>query len=222
MIKLEYGPEPQAQLNTAKVLSKWAQKNSTYIKIIQDGAVLLPLSEFNDIHEDALRALIVDYVNWSIVQTIVLKKPKVTRNRDEVLVNLEQEVNSAPQGPPSSFTHCTSASIFVEMSRTNFILMYRTLMDESKQIQDEIQMHGLPRGEYMVLWTLEKANYLYVPNPLAVMSFKQSNVMDTLLMMTERLDSLPFEAFDELKQAVKLLYTRNGCARVIGGRIGTT
>jgi len=130
--------------------------------------------------------------------------------RTEILANLEKVLD---QKTPTEtvFRHCISASIFMELSRSNFICMYRTIMDESNQIQEEIKRHGVPKQDYSILWSLDKATHVYVPNSsLAIMSFKQSNVMDTLLMLTERLDSLPFEAFDELKMVVKLLYTRNG------------
>jgi hypothetical protein len=203
----EYSPDPVTQISMHKALCAWAKKNTRYLQIINKGTDLLPLSEFRDIHSDGLKALIVDYNGWKTLLDIKPPEP----SRAEVLKTIEQKLASSGDATKSAVVrHCVAADLFVELSRTNFIVMYQSLKEESARIEEEVKRtKGLPTGDYDVLWSLDKSVYFYAPLSAPLMSFGHPEIRKTLMVLTERIDQLPFEAFDETKRLLKILYTRN-------------
>ena len=203
-----YDPDPSVQLELHTFLREWGKKNATYLRVIEKGTDLLPLTELRELHNDCLQQWIVDYVGWSTITTI---QPRAMHRRKEVLETIETRLAQATPPPVDIVRHCASADIFVELSRTNFIVAYLAIVDESKRIEDDIRVNGLPKGEYRILWTLENAVHFHVPaSSMTIMAYKQEDVMQALLMITERINYLPFEAFEETKKLLDLLYTRNG------------
>lgn len=204
-----YDPDPSAQLQLHKFLYAWGKKNTTYLKVIEKGTEVLPLTELKELHNDCMQQWIVDYGGWSAITTI---QPRaVHHRREDVLGTIETRLSQEAQAAAVIVRHCASADIFVELSRTNFIIAYLDIMDESKRIEEDIRVNGLPKGEYRILWSLENATHFHVPkSSTAIMAYKQPEVIQTLLMLTERINYLPFEAFEETKKLLDLLYTRNG------------
>lgn len=101
-----------------------------------------------------------------------------------------------------------SVNIFVEIARTNFLLMYNEIKAESDEIK---KLEKMPEKNYKVLWYMEKSNYFYLETEkLAIMMYKQSDVIKLLLHLTQMIDYVESESFDELEFIVNLLQTRNG------------
>lgn len=95
--------------------------------------------------------------------------------------------------------------IFVELSRSHFLLHYNQMVEEQGDIMNR---DGIPDEDrdYMILW---KPNY----NPESdkkVIMYTQQDIYDSLLYITERLNYTPHEEVPMMRRFVQLLYIRNG------------
>lgn len=100
-----------------------------------------------------------------------------------------------------------SINIFVEIARTNFLLMYNEIKEESDEIR---KLDGMPSKNYKVLWSMEKSKYFPNASNLAIMMYKQTDIIKLLLYLTETIDQVSFDSAEELEFIVRLLQTRNG------------
>jgi hypothetical protein len=102
---------------------------------------------------------------------------------------------------------CPAVQIFTELSRTHFILMYPIIVKENELVAQ--------KGEYdeslLISFRLEQCNFMGEDSnwKTPIMMYTQQDVMNALLMLTEKLDQFPVAAVDELKHVLKVLYTRN-------------
>lgn len=99
-----------------------------------------------------------------------------------------------------------SVNIFIELSRSNFLLNYNEIIAESDEIK---KLEGLPTKDYNVLWSMSKSKHFPDASNLAIMMYKQTDVINLLLLLTEKLDQLTFDSISELERILKLLWTRN-------------
>lgn len=100
-----------------------------------------------------------------------------------------------------------SVNIFIELSRSNFLIMYNEILQESNEIKN---LTELPTKDYKVLWSMKKSKYFSESSDIAIMMYKQSDIVKMLFLLTEKIDQLPFDSVEEVEHIVKLLYTRNG------------
>lgn len=163
-------------------LNQWAEQNKQYLGDIIDRKVS-PNDKLRDslieLHKNSLETFITDYSTWSIMETY------------------------------GNIRTCPSINMFTELSRTHFIIMYNKITEESDKIK-RYHTSNLPSpSDFMILYNLEKSKYFEVNYKMAIMSYKQTDIMNALLMLSEKIDQLPFDAFEELKTILNILYTRN-------------
>lgn len=102
---------------------------------------------------------------------------------------------------------CPSVQVFVELSRTHFLIMYSQIKDlTSASLQK-----GSPQGilAYSMLQTEYFDGDFDLPWEKPIMNYTQQEIMNGLLMITEKLDQLPTDSFGEVDHICNLLYTRN-------------
>jgi hypothetical protein len=154
--------------------------------------------------------------SWGKTNARVLKalpKPLVTVNDLNVLHAkwLEQMiVDYYYFGSMRTFGNirtCPAVQIFTELSRTHFILMYPHIVQENEQVAKS----GEYTDDLLISFRLELCNFMGEDSnwKTPVMMYTQQDVMNALLMLTEKLDQLPMAAVDELKHVLRVLYTRN-------------
>lgn len=102
---------------------------------------------------------------------------------------------------------CPAVQIFTELSRTHFLLMYKRIFDETQ----ESLKRGHPEG--LIAYSMDKSEHYDGDFGLdwkkPIITYTQQEIMNGLLMLTEKMDQMPLDAMDELKHILLLLYTRN-------------
>lgn len=102
---------------------------------------------------------------------------------------------------------CPAVQIFAELSRTHFILMYPLIMEESAVVRQ--------RGEYteglLIGFKMSECEHMGEDSNwnTPIMMYTQQDVMNALLMLSEKLDQFSKDALSELQHVLKILYTRN-------------
>ncbi len=192
------------------ILNQWSMHNAYYISCILEGKLLNEniIEELRKLHDAKLELFISDYNGWSSVLTI--KKPE-EEEREIDPAQLELLISKMTFEEDSHIIrHTLSADIFIELSRTHFLIMHRTIIEESDQVLQSGNVGGLK----VVWWSMNNTVHLgsrssKLDCKLPIMSYKQSDIMNALLMLTEVIDQLPIEALPEVKHVLLLLYTRN-------------
>lgn len=137
------------------------------------------VQELRDAHDQQLEALIVDYATWGTIKTF-------------------GNIRSSP-----------SVQIFTELSRTFFLIMYQTIKAE------EMQVHGkssIPK-DLWIGYSLDQSEHLEGDFNLdwkkRIINYSQQDVMNGLLMLSQKVDQLPHSAVEEIEKILRLLYLRN-------------
>jgi len=188
-------------------LNEWAIENTKTLRQIAANTPLEQWDAFHTIHTNMLELFITDYAGWATLHVISDKDP--VRNLDELEKRLKEMTiaPNAPNAPDAPIRHTVASDFFVELSRTHFIVMHRQLLHESAMIS---RLDSIPDGKnFKVLWALEHAEFFQSIEKKPVMSYKQSEIIDLLFQITERLDSVTITAVEELRHILLLVYTRN-------------
>ncbi len=198
-------------------LNEWAIENTKALRLLgvnnAPDSVGSIIDTFDTLHSSALELFITDYAGWATLHIVSEKEP--IRNLDELEKRLKEVSIAAADGTDCSgiIRHTLASDIFVELSRTHFILMHGRLLHESAMIG---KLDHVPDGKnYKVLWSLENGGSFFTTtgSPGAekkpIMSYTQSEIIALIFHLTERLDSLTIDAVDELRHILLLLYTRN-------------
>jgi hypothetical protein len=189
-----------------EALNQWAQFNTRGLqKIVAKQPLDGHYEELQQIHKHALEVFITEYSGWATLTIISEKEP--VRNLEDLEKRLKEvSISASSGGGNGPIRHTVASDIFMELSRTHFILMHQQLLDESARIN---RLSELPEARlYRVLWSLEHASF-FTGNSKPIMSYKQSEIMALLFHVTEHLDYLPINAVEELRHILLLLYTRN-------------
>lgn len=102
---------------------------------------------------------------------------------------------------------CPAVQIFTELSRTHFILMYETIVREN----DIVAQTGEYDDKFLISFRMDMCDYMDGGDrwKRPIMMYRQQDVMDTLLMLSEKIDQLPYAAVPEVRRVLDVLYTRN-------------
>lgn len=190
----------------------WAKQTTRYLRCIGErGESLVPyqFAELKKLHEDWETLLITDYIGLSTFKTVV------KRGGEQVtLDNLESAYNEQRQ-EGGTLRYSPTMTIFIELSRTHYLIMHPSIVAESAKIAT-LSPQAAVAGNFTLLWTLERTEHfgdgyqhMSIDWKTPVMAFRQSDVVHCLLMMTEKLDQLPWSARGELEQVYRMVYTRN-------------
>ena len=108
---------------------------------------------------------------------------------------------------PDGIRYMQSSFIFVELSRTYFLLNYAQVIKESSILKQNENAENL-----LILWKFNQTDHfesLTIPWDKPVFRFTQTEIITGILMLTEHLNLIPFEGLNDLKQAIHILYLRN-------------
>jgi len=101
---------------------------------------------------------------------------------------------------------CPAVQMFTELSRTHFIIMYPKIRQEN----DTVAQNGeYTNDAFIISYRMDMCEYLEGPWTRPIMMYKQEDIMNALLMLTEKIDQLPMDAIEEVKKTLEVLYTRN-------------
>jgi len=100
--------------------------------------------------------------------------------------------------------------IFMELSRAHWLLSYKKLADEKHTILNSAAvLDNVP----MQLFSLSNcaSEFWQSTDKLSIFKYGQREVIDALLMMTRRINEMPFQedTLDDFRKLVHILYTRN-------------
>ena len=99
--------------------------------------------------------------------------------------------------------------IFVELMRSRFVCMYKTVALESAAILAKEK----PATDWLT-YSLGQTNHLghtLVPFPdweTPIFKYTQTKIVNALLLLTEKIDQVPIDAMDEVRRVIDVLYTR--------------
>ncbi len=102
---------------------------------------------------------------------------------------------------------CPAVQIFVELSRTYFITMYPLVVEETAIVQK----HGDYVSGLLIGFKLDECEHMGKDSNWTkpIMMYTQQDIMNALLMLTEKLDQFSKDALSELRHVLNILYTRN-------------
>ena len=135
------------------------------------------------LHDAWLESLIVDYLTWSKVEP------------------LNFEIRSS-----------VSMNIFMELCMSHYKIIKEQIEMEEKEIGGLFK----PQPQNFFLQTMQNSTSNFAEGfhhhkldwDLPILKYTKQDLQFALLMLTEKLDQLPFEAFNETKKVLELLYTR--------------
>jgi hypothetical protein len=166
-----------------KAIDEWSQFNKRVLETILAGnpdIANITLKRLKDYHAKWLEALIIDYSFFST----------------------QEDMDGVSVMP--------SVSIFVELCRSHFLITYPRIIEESENVKRTQDL----KQDLLILFSMKKTDHFptnreEIKWELPVMQFKQSDIINLLVLITEKLDSLPHGARPELVRVLEACYTRN-------------
>lgn len=160
-------------------MNEWGNRNKRFLTNLS--VVPACLDEIKRLHAEWLDSLISDYYSvWGQMRTF-------------------GNIRASP-----------AVHIFTELSRSHFLIMYQQLLRENEWTVKE----GRPNPEHLISFCMQQTEYFETTVRMEdwerpIMMYTQRQVMDLLLLLTEKLDQLPYAAEKELERILEALYTRN-------------
>ena len=164
-------------------IKKLSTRNTRWLRGIAENNAIPPasiISELKSLYEKWLEIWLLDYNNW-------IQKERI-----------------------GGSDVCPSISIFVELCRTHFILKFKQIKEESQKVLESQDLNQ----NLSILFAMKSLEYFDTHRSdfkweVPIFQFKQSDIINALIILTEKLNQIPWAARGELTQAADILYTRN-------------
>jgi hypothetical protein len=170
--------------------------------------------EFFRFHESINNWAKENYNNLITLKRDLQLNPSLQKKYNEYYEKLiiEYPILSEVRDFPDGVRYMKAAFIFVELSRTFFLLNYNLVMKES-DILKNAKENDEREKDLLILWKFDQTKSLSSVSltwDKPVFRFTQSEIITGLLVLTEHLNFLPYEeGLNDLKMASKILYLRN-------------
>ena len=137
---------------------------------------------------------------------ITVNDPKVTHDR-WLKVFISDYVTWGEMKTFGNIRSCPAVQIFTELSRTYFIIMYPVIMEEN----NKVSIRGEYDDSFIISYRMDMCDYLDGGNEWKrpLMMYTQQDIINALLMLTEKIDQLPVGAVGEVRKTLEILYLRN-------------
>lgn len=108
---------------------------------------------------------------------------------------------------PGTIRHFPGMDIFVELCRTYYYISLHEVESQKQQLDDAMFKTTLDETNIHCFKLSHTEHFNDDKTP--ILQYNQQQVMNCLLMLTEKLDQLPSTAVEETKKVLRLLYIRN-------------
>lgn len=169
----------RAHLSMYKRISHMATKLYTMLLTPGEGAMWDDLSDVQRFHDTYLKCFVEDY--------LIISAPYRLGTKGGSL----------------------AVHIFMELSRAHCVLSYQSLMDEKRDILNNVATDIVPMQLFSFADCL--SDFWKLPDTVSIFKYGQDEIIATLLMLTKRISEMPFrdDTVDDFRRIVHILYTRN-------------